>query len=489
MTKSSFLISLILSFALHVVLLSTNADWLKVFLFPPQEVESLSDKYVILESLEARNISDFRLPDVATESNEAPSSIESQRVKDEVKPAEEIAQPTPKESLPPPPEKTPKKNKVFNNPDSNLKNQDTNSKVSKLSDTKLTQEQKDILAEQLNKESLKSDTPQLDFKQDSRVNEQENFNEEKAAQDLNVESKKRNTEIAKSNSGTSLDVNSQNGQSPPLNSSPSQFDSNSQSQKPPTIPKNNSSESLEGAEKLLTEKPNEGAISELGERQAQPAIELIEDSDLTQSAVVNEGANINKDDHSETVQSQTNQNEVDKNSVELLSSRLLSRQSLNGVDIFKQEQGLDNSNKETENPEDYMPNELSGYLRGLKPERTNQNAINFTLSDYGWSFEHYAEQWANALRKWWRVPADYRAGKVPNGGSVWISVRIKSNGELLDFKVYKSGVTTEMENKVIQALVSSFHRPPLPKDFKKEHLVVNWQFIYPQINQMRPINR
>ena len=128
-----------------------------------------------------------------------------------------------------------------------------------------------------------------------------------------------------------------------------------------------------------------------------------------------------------------------------------------------------------------IPEEIRKTMRGIEPEKTNQDDIQFTMNSYKWSFERYAENWAVDLRKWWRAPSDYLAGKLPKGGSVWIRVVLAKNGELAGYKVYKSAVTPEMELRVVQALIGSFERPNLPDQFPEDQLVINWRFIYPPI--------
>lgn len=129
-----------------------------------------------------------------------------------------------------------------------------------------------------------------------------------------------------------------------------------------------------------------------------------------------------------------------------------------------------------------IPEEIRKTMRGSEPEKTEQDDIQFTMNSYKWTFERYVENWAADLRKWWRAPSDYLAGKQPRGGSVWIRVTLAKDGKLEGYKVYKSMVTSEMELRVVQALIGSFERPDLPKSFPEEQLVINWRFIYPPIN-------
>ncbi len=89
------------------------------------------------------------------------------------------------------------------------------------------------------------------------------------------------------------------------------------------------------------------------------------------------------------------------------------------------------------------------------------------------------ENWAIDLRKWWKPPLDYAFGKVPDGGDIWIQVRLERTGRLLGYKVLKSKVTPEMELRVVQALIASLKRSPMPDTFPEEMLVINWRFIYP----------
>ncbi|MGK0290831.1 MAG: hypothetical protein ACI86H_002294 [bacterium] len=141
--------------------------------------------------------------------------------------------------------------------------------------------------------------------------------------------------------------------------------------------------------------------------------------------------------------------------------------------------------KKIKKPENQIPESLRNTFRGTKPEQTNNHGIRYSMNTYQWNFKRYAKNWAVDLRKWWRPATDYLTGKKPEGGSVWIQVRLSRSGKLIGYKVFNSKVTPEMELRVIQALVSSFEQPALPGKFPKEILVVNWQFIYPPIQQFR----
>ena len=131
---------------------------------------------------------------------------------------------------------------------------------------------------------------------------------------------------------------------------------------------------------------------------------------------------------------------------------------------------------------DGTPEIIKKSFRGLKPERTNEDNIQFSMNTYKWTFERYMENWAVDLSKWWSAPSDYRFGKVPDGGNVWVRVKLKKSGKLLGYKVFDSDLTAEMELSVIQALIGSLERPSLPETFPEEELIINWKFIYPPID-------
>ena len=108
-----------------------------------------------------------------------------------------------------------------------------------------------------------------------------------------------------------------------------------------------------------------------------------------------------------------------------------------------------------------------------------KNNLQFTMNTYEWSYDFYIENWAVDLQKWWRAPADYRMGKVPEGGSVWLRIEMERDGSLKGYEVLDSEVTNDMELKVIQAVTLSMKRPALPESFPEEFLIINWRFVYP----------
>jgi len=99
------------------------------------------------------------------------------------------------------------------------------------------------------------------------------------------------------------------------------------------------------------------------------------------------------------------------------------------------------------------------------------------------------ENWAFDLHKWWKAPLDYVFGNVPEGGNVWIQVKLSKSGRLVGYRVYESNVTPEMELRVVQALIGSLKRPALPRKFIEEELVVNWRFVYPPIRPQIRLRR
>ena len=117
----------------------------------------------------------------------------------------------------------------------------------------------------------------------------------------------------------------------------------------------------------------------------------------------------------------------------------------------------------------------------LKQEGNNK--LQFTMNTYKWSYDYYIENWAVDLQKWWRAPADYRMGKIPKGGSVWLRVEMERDGSLRGYEVLESEISNDMELKVIQAVTLSMKRPALPKSFPEEFLIINWRFVYPPKRQ------
>lgn len=130
-----------------------------------------------------------------------------------------------------------------------------------------------------------------------------------------------------------------------------------------------------------------------------------------------------------------------------------------------------------------IPAELTKILAKQGLKNTDNDRLSYALSDYSWSYKTYIEQWGRKIIEWWRPPTDYISGLVPKGGKVWIKAEISRQGKLLQFKVYKSGITTEMQRKALEALISSFEIPPLPADFP-EKIDFYWQFIYPDFDTL-----
>ena len=106
----------------------------------------------------------------------------------------------------------------------------------------------------------------------------------------------------------------------------------------------------------------------------------------------------------------------------------------------------------------------------------------FTLSNYQWPYESYMGRWAKHLRYAWnsQPPEDYIQGLQPNGGNVVIQVQLSRLGELESFELISSfGSSTQMEESVVNAILSVSQMPPLPDTFQDENLIVSFRFIYP----------
>ena len=106
----------------------------------------------------------------------------------------------------------------------------------------------------------------------------------------------------------------------------------------------------------------------------------------------------------------------------------------------------------------------------------------FTLSNYQWPYESYMGRWAKHLRYAWnsQPPEDYIQGSQPNGGNVVIQVQLSRLGELESFELISSfGSSIQMEESVVNAILSVSQLPPLPDTFQDENLMVSFRFIYP----------
>lgn len=136
-----------------------------------------------------------------------------------------------------------------------------------------------------------------------------------------------------------------------------------------------------------------------------------------------------------------------------------------------------------------IPEEVKKTFRDGKPEKTDDEKLEYSMNSYKWTFKRYMGNWALDIQKWWKAPLDYAMGNVPEGGNMWIEVKIGKSGRLQGYRIKSSDVTAEMELRVIQALIGSFARPPLPESFPKESLLINWHFIYPPVRPQLRIRR
>lgn len=108
----------------------------------------------------------------------------------------------------------------------------------------------------------------------------------------------------------------------------------------------------------------------------------------------------------------------------------------------------------------------------------------FTLSNYQWPYESYMGRWAKLLRFAWnsQPPSDYLSGLQPSGGEVRVQVEVSRLGELLSFEVLgRLGGSSEMEESVVNAILSVSSLPPLPSSFSDQTLIVRFRFIYPAL--------
>ncbi|MBU2515477.1 hypothetical protein KJ966_29525 [bacterium] len=138
-------------------------------------------------------------------------------------------------------------------------------------------------------------------------------------------------------------------------------------------------------------------------------------------------------------------------------------------------------NQQNKEDKKIIPEEIKETFRNDAPEPTASENLEYSMNTYKWSFKRYMENWAVDIQKWWKAPLDYKYGRVPEGGNMWIQVKLAKSGRLLGYRIVQSSVTAEMELMVIQALVGSLKQPPMPDPFPKDELVINWQFIYPPI--------
>ncbi len=136
-----------------------------------------------------------------------------------------------------------------------------------------------------------------------------------------------------------------------------------------------------------------------------------------------------------------------------------------------------------------IPEEIEETIRNGEPEKTDDKNLEFSMNSYKWTFERYMENWAVDIQRWWKPPLDYAMGNVPEGGDMWIQVRLGKSGKLLGYRIVTSEITAEMELMVIQALVGSLARPSMPESFPEESLIINWHFIYPPLRPRIDLRR
>ena len=136
----------------------------------------------------------------------------------------------------------------------------------------------------------------------------------------------------------------------------------------------------------------------------------------------------------------------------------------------------------SETPE--LLEQIKSTQRGPGPEETATKGMQFTMNSYKWTWQRYMENWAIDLGRWWMPPQDYMAGQWPEGGFVWIRVQLSKEGELLGYKILQHNVSPEMKLMAVQALLGARLRPPLPPDFDKPYLEVNWKFLYPPLAEL-----
>lgn len=108
----------------------------------------------------------------------------------------------------------------------------------------------------------------------------------------------------------------------------------------------------------------------------------------------------------------------------------------------------------------------------------------FELSNYNWPYESYMGRWARHLRYAWNShpPEDYIRGQVPQGGIVYVTVKLNRAGELEEFEVTgRENASEFMSESVVNAILATSQLPELPKTFEDSHLVVRFRFIYPAL--------
>jgi hypothetical protein len=136
-----------------------------------------------------------------------------------------------------------------------------------------------------------------------------------------------------------------------------------------------------------------------------------------------------------------------------------------------------------------IPEEIKETIRNGTPEKTEDEKLEFSMNTYRWTFQRYMENWAIDIQKWWKPPLDYVMGNVPEGGDMWIQVKLAKTGRLQGYRILNSDVTAEMELMVIQALVGSLARPSMPGSFPEDSLIINWHFIYPPLRPQLDMRR
>jgi hypothetical protein len=98
------------------------------------------------------------------------------------------------------------------------------------------------------------------------------------------------------------------------------------------------------------------------------------------------------------------------------------------------------------------------------PQLTVHYYTNHQLSTYDWEYTDYLKRWNEQTRFYWaqHPPTEYLSGEHPQGGEVWVTVKVNRDGRILDTQAQTTGELPESVQEVALRAVDTVLLPPLP---------------------------
>ncbi|MEC7416658.1 MAG: hypothetical protein VX420_00405 [SAR324 cluster bacterium] len=112
------------------------------------------------------------------------------------------------------------------------------------------------------------------------------------------------------------------------------------------------------------------------------------------------------------------------------------------------------------------------------PQLTVRYYTNHQLSTYDWEYTDYLKRWNEQTRFYWarHPPTEYLSGEHPQGGEVWVTVKVNRDGRIFDTQAQATGELPESVQEVALRAVDTVLLPPLPFGFPDEQLRVTFRF-------------